>query len=300
MKYWILIILCLCCYACSEEDIEEVLDPQSVPAAPPLSGVVTSVPPRIASKLWDPFWTRAELIAAIADIEKGEPDWEDRINSHIRLIAKRDRKRLYYNRYINAGGVAIVGNASVADKFFLMAKDIVLRMTKKHPNIRKQLLPRDNFYLVLLRDFARYLEMPEYLWSPQIEFDSGSCQANYCWSIVSYWHTHPMEVFVHEFAHAIHKAINGNKYMRLNPALDPTFDGRLQLAYENALELGTWRGLYAEKNYREYWAEGVEAWFYDIGPDREFPTHQAFAARDPMLAELIEEWFHRDMFWGEY
>ena len=56
----------------------------------------------------------------------------------------------------------------------------------------------------------------------------------------------------------------------------------------------------AEKNKDEYWAEGVHTWFYDIGPDRQFPTYADFATHDPLLDELLDEWFAKDSFQGEY
>ena len=286
MKYWILIILCFCFYSCGDEGIEDVLQGLSAPSAPDVA--ITGVPPEIQSMVWARFGTREELIAELADIQQGDHNWQERIGWYIRVISKMDRKRVYYNRYVNAGGIAIVGNASVNDQYFLMAKDIVLRMTKKHPEIRKQLLPRHEFYLILLTATSYARELPEYLYHPYPSDNAGGCAGLLCWSTVGHGSEYvpPMSVFVHEFAHAIHLAINGNtRDSRLNPPLDMTFEGRLEQAYENALKLGTWAGLYAETNKKEYWAEGVQLWFYDIGPGRAFETHADFAARDPLLAE---------------
>ena len=301
MKYWILIILCFCFYGCGDEGLEDVLQGLPAPSAPDV--VITSVPPEIQSMVWDRFGSREELIAKLADIQQGDHNWQERIGWYLRVISKMDRKRLYYNRYINAGGIAVVGNETVNDQYFLMAKRIVLRMTKKHPEIRGQLLPRYKFYLVLLRERSNSWELPEYLYSPYTDTVAGRCAGLSCWGIVGYGYNNrqPMTVFVHEFAHAIHLAINGNMDdTRLNPPLDPTFDARLKHAYENALEHGIWSGLYAETDKEEYWAEGVHTWFYDIGPDRPFPTHADFAAHDSLLAELLEEWFAKDSFFRRY
>ena len=301
MKYWALIILCFCFYGCGDEGIQSTLQHLSAPSAPSVE--ITGVPPEIQSMMWDRFGPREQLIAELADIQQGDHNWQERIDWYLRVISKMDRKRIYYNRYINAGGIAIVGNAAVNDPYFRMAQEIVLRMTKKRPEIREQLLPQYNFYMVLLRERSNSWELPEYLYYPYTDPMAGRCPAIYCWGIVGYGYdnTKPMTVFVHEFAHAIDLAINGNtRDSRLNPPLDPTFDNRLAQAYENAIELGIWSGRYAERNEGEYWAEGVQLWFYDIGPDRPFPTHADFTARDPLLAKLIEEWFAKDSFWGEY
>ena len=64
-------------------------------------------------------------------------------------------------------------------------------------------------------------------------------------------------VMIHEWAHAIHR-------FGLN-TVDPTFDNRLQIAYDAAIEKGLWQGTYASSDRGEYWAEGTQAWFYPKG-----------------------------------
>jgi cyclophilin family peptidyl-prolyl cis-trans isomerase len=62
-------------------------------------------------------------------------------------------------------------------------------------------------------------------------------------------------ILIHEFAHAMHE-------MGLN-RVDPTFEGRLREAWQDAKEHGLWRGTYAITNPAEYWAEAVQSWFDD-------------------------------------
>ena len=57
------------------------------------------------------------------------------------------------------------------------------------------------------------------------------------------------------------------------------------------------KGLYADTNPQEYWAEGAVMWFYEIGPGRQFESYDAFFGRDRLLAELLDEWFPRVSFW---
>jgi peptidyl-prolyl cis-trans isomerase A (cyclophilin A) len=45
--------------------------------------------------------------------------------------------------------------------------------------------------------------------------------------------------------------------------VDPTFEGRLREAWQDAKEHGLWRGTYAITNPAEYWAEAVQSWFDD-------------------------------------
>ncbi|MDI9411277.1 MAG: hypothetical protein QM519_07060, partial [Bacteroidia bacterium] len=60
-------------------------------------------------------------------------------------------------------------------------------------------------------------------------------------------------IFIHEFAHAIHE-------MGLS-SVDPTFDRRLEAAYDAAMKKGLWQGAYARENRMEYWAEATQSFF---------------------------------------
>ena len=94
---------------------------------------------------------------------------------------------------------------------------------------------------------------------------------------------------LHEFAHAIHR-------FGLN-TVDPTFNNRLQIVYDTAMEKGLWQGTYASTDRGEYWAEATQAWFYPTGWhsfDNYGNTRQALKAYDPgltaLLAEVYSEW----------
>ena len=89
---------------------------------------------------------------------------------------------------------------------------------------------------------------------------------------------------IHGFAHAIH--LSG-----LN-TIDPTFDSRLKIAYDAAMEKGLWQGTYASSNRREYWAEGTQGWFHPKGGSSFHNygnTRQALKAYDPDLTALLTE-----------
>ena len=60
-------------------------------------------------------------------------------------------------------------------------------------------------------------------------------------------------ILIHEFGHTVHEIGLAR--------VDPTFDGRLQKSFEAAMAAGKWKGTYAATNAKEYWAEGVQAWF---------------------------------------
>ena len=91
-------------------------------------------------------------------------------------------------------------------------------------------------------------------------------------------------VLIHEVAHAIHR-------FGLN-TVDPTFNNRLQIAYDAAMEKGLWQGTYASSDRGEYWAEGTQAWFYPKGGGSFYNygnTRQALKEYDPGLAALLAE-----------
>jgi VHL beta domain len=94
-------------------------------------------------------------------------------------------------------------------------------------------------------------------------------------------------ILLHEFAHAVHE-------MGLH-TVDPTFDARLQQAYDSARAEGLWKGTYAMENRMEYLAEGAQSWFdTNRSNDREhgpIDTREKLKAYDPRFAVLLTEIF---------
>ena len=94
-------------------------------------------------------------------------------------------------------------------------------------------------------------------------------------------------IFVHEFAHAIH----GTGLNRV----DPTFDSRLRAAFDDAKSKNRWAHTYAGTNRSEYWAEGVQCWFDDNAPPDALHNHvrtrKQLIEYDPGLAALCKDVF---------
>jgi hypothetical protein len=101
-----------------------------------------------------------------------------------------------------------------------------------------------------------------------------------------YWGEH---IFVHEFAHAI---MSGG--IR---DVDPGMLAEIRAAYDSAMSAGKYvhvdgRKHYATTNANEYWAEGVQWWFFSnygecFAGNVKVETPDEFAAYDPALNELI-------------
>ena len=241
--------------------------------------------------------------------------------------------REYYTKYLDAGGVAIIGHDEVDDAHFYNAREVILTMTSKRPELRERLTP-DYKHRVCCATAAPKLpsRFRMVLWeadTPRIPehpsvgpVNAGTCGV-VCDAIVSsytkrLWSDY--SVVVHEFAHAIHFAINdfdGSFALNDFPVpdgvdkLDPMFQSRLEAAYAvakaNAVDeihppLGKYSlGEYAMKNVNEYWAVGVAYWFehlskvwpegFDPELEGRLHYHDAFLAKDPLLYALLDEWF---------
>ena len=294
-----LLVICFCGYGCSDENIQATLLSVSTPSA---VDDITGVPPEIQELLWD---NREELVEELSSAEQDEtqPEWLAEALKH--RLCESEQQRLYYTKYIDAGGIAIMGNSEVTDQEFLIARDILLRMTAKHPELRQLLSPANGYRAILVALSALVLDVPEFTCKGEtsdisrggfffsisrIGVDPLFIEVGYPIEEADYWN-----VLVHEFAHSIHYRLKTTS-SRIKALGDPTFDNRLEKAYQRAVELGTWKGRYAATNHKEYWAEGVRMWYYGIGVGREFKRHEDFAARDPRLAELLSEWFHEAPF----
>lgn len=179
----------------------------------------------------------------------------------------------YYTKYIDAEGIAIVGSDWVRDEQFYAAREIVLLMTSKRPELREPLSLKTGFRIILLSadeppdsEFELSIDgvtIPEEPTKQQLFL--GWYTEDY--AVATVWWKHQLKpdpdkiemtqgVLIHEVAHAIHlKALH---------KLDPTFNGRLLVAYEYAFENPDSSvesaGSFGLKNHAEYWAEQVKDW----------------------------------------
>ena len=157
MKYWLLIILCFCFYGCGDEAIEDVLQGLSVPSAPDVA--ITGVPPEIQELLWDNPEQLKERFAAVQQDDTQPDSLEDAIRF---WLCRAKQQRLYYTKYIDAGGIAIIGNSNVTDQEFRVAREIVLRMTAKRPELRKLMSPITRFRVILIPYEESSIKNPDF------------------------------------------------------------------------------------------------------------------------------------------
>ena len=220
----------------------------------------------------------------------------------------------YYNRYIDAGGVAIVGNEVTPDEYFVITKNIFLLMTSKYPVLRERLSSR--YYNIITK--SSLLTVPEMFDQGQLFWvgtlgetvatdEDGIPIGRYGWTVSSVKHSVGLSfvfsVFTHEVAHLLEDEIGRH--------IDPDFlyfsphgagwQGKLYKAYKNAEEKRLWRDDVLRGSAGEYWAELTVIWFFRIGNNSiydYFQTVEEFVEHDPLGAALIMEYFPNISFFG--
>ena len=294
--FMVFLLAMICLWGCGDEGIESTL--QEIGAAPSAQIEITGVPSDIQEQLWG---NREELVAELSEALQGGKEREGEAFRLLERICALNEAKKHYTKYIDADGIAIMGDRHVNDRHFYAAREMVLLITSERPELRETLsVSRDGFRMILYASEWSLASLPEVkssfyptLPGSGIAFcGSGAITPLKRFCVAPAWF-HPVKtdeitglrVFVHEFAHGIHHAIN--------TYLDPTFQDRLEAAYTVALETGGYWGhdTYGLTNVYEYWAEGVTDWFYDVA-NPEIPFYRAkFLEKDPHLYALLDDFF---------
>ena len=302
-RLFICVVLFLCICGCGDEI---VVSRQALEIVSPSDAIVTAPPDavweglKISTERTLATWKRLYPLE-VEDFVGGLTPAQ--LENHERFKRNLERKmdgvpldefdllalqKAFYTKYIDAGGIAILANATVEDTHLIEARRVVLTMTAKRPALRDHLLVQHGFYMVLLGRGTLYEDVPEstqegpiYTFGCSMSAVPGVLKNGYCYATVGHITSRAyLYAFAHEFAHALESEME---------RLRPGFQDRVKQAYENAEALGIWPLEVTRGWWREYWAEGVELWFYEIGPSRQSETYAEFAAREPVLAELMGE-----------
>ena len=216
----------------------------------------------------------------------------------------------FYKKYTDALGIPVIASDNVPDAALLVARDIVNTMLAARPDLRKALIAR-KWRTGVIAEVEMTMDIPEYarMKRPGAPRDEPVTQADRDYHAnrsrglggnpttgaeenllgypgTRYWGEH---IFVHEFAHAI---MGGG--IR---DVDPAMHAEIRAAYDAAMAAGKYvhpdgRKHYATTNAGEYWAEGVQWWFFSnygecFAGGVKVETPEEFAAYDPKLNELI-------------
>lgn len=211
----------------------------------------------------------------------------------------------FYEKYCDANGIPVLSSSIVPDEAIQLVRFQALEMLKNRPLVAAAMISRDT-RIAIMAVTEVTTDIPEhsdlYTAFPGTDWDirarglgatparpaSSAAEENVLCDVNDVYAGE--NIFIHEFAHTI--AIMGIQ------DVDPTFDGRLQAAYDAAIGSGLWVNTYAATNKEEYWAEGVQAW-YNANLERDPPdgvhnainTRTELATYDPGLYQLFLEFF---------
>ena len=199
----------------------------------------------------------------------------------------------FYQKYLDAGGLPVLGSTNVSDYAMLEARWILLHMLSH----RQEILPvmaTNRARLVVMAHNEYTTDVPEQAnRAPKVFWDRrarglggriASCGEENLLNFPGDPYS-TENILVHEFAHAVL-----NVGMR---ALDPEFKDRVRAAYRKAVDAGLWKKTYAATDVEEYWAEGSQSWFENNRESDAQHNHVNTRAElkeyDPELASLCAE-----------
>ena len=201
----------------------------------------------------------------------------------------------FYQKYLDAGGLPVLGSTNVSDYAMLEARWILLHMLSH----RQEILPvmATNRGRLVVMAYSEYTtdvpeqakRAPKVFWDRRARGLGGriaSCGEENLLSFPGDPYS-TESILVHEFAHAV---LNVGML-----ALDPGFKDRVRAAYRKAMDAGLWKETYAATNVEEYWAEGSQSWFDDNresdAQHNHVNTRVELKEYDPELASLCAEVF---------
>ena len=206
----------------------------------------------------------------------------------------------FYQQWIDVEGLPVVASEKVNPYALKEAAWLIRQMIGHRPEVLQVLvLPKMRFtvigYTELLTDIPEYHDQgPDFLTYRYRGIGGSGLSGRPAVSSSEENVLHypginsSYNILIHEFAHVVHKF--GLK------VVDPTFDSRLEIAYNTAMKKELWQGTYASSDRGEYWAEGTRFWFNpeDTSDEKShnrnhINTRIELKNYDPPLAALLTE-----------
>ena len=190
----------------------------------------------------------------------------------------------FYQQWIDVKGLPVVASAKVNPYALKEAAWLLHRMIGHRPDVLQAIAQSGGRVIVtgyteMLTDIPEYSHLhPAFYWDRRrrglgeenlLDYPGDTAPTGY--------------QLIHGFAHTVH--LIGLKIV------DPTFDNRLNIAYEAAMAQRLWQGTYSATNREEYWAQGV-SWYLlneNQRQDNTINTRTELKSYDPALAALITE-----------
>lgn len=224
------------------------------------------------------------------------------ITSPPKALVERLKLSSFYQKCLLVNGLPILGSGKVSDYALKETKWLIERMLAGRADIVKA-MKEQRLRVVVMAYNERTTEVPEHsdltpanYWDRRArglgatpERPAISCAEENLLGFPGDPYRGE-NIFVHEFAHAIH--IMGLAKM------DAKFEPALEKCFERAKSQGLWQGTYAQTNKEEYWAEGVQSWFdcnAKVNADHNgVNTREKLTEYDPELANLIASTFRKN------
>jgi len=214
----------------------------------------------------------------------------------------------FYRRYVDQGGIPIVGSDKVPGAAFAQTYYLVANMLRRRPCLRRAIV-ESGIRVGLIARRERSTLMPEYrdlnAAFPGTDWDkrgrgygatlmrpltSGAVENVLGDESGDRWRGEL--ILLHEFAHTIFefgvRAQSDGKQKELE----------LERLHKRAIAAGRWKRTYAAAAASEYWAEGVQSFFDDnkeaMPPDgvhNHVNTREELASYDPGLAAFVATFF---------
>ena len=322
VSFILLLCLCLCAFVCGDGLL-------TVP--PDTQDVVTDLTPEVWEKVR--YVREYDLFQHLTGpahhywLLEGSPDYDPEkdkafhVAEETKIAEIKEMEEAFFNRYIDADGVSIIGNEKTHDKYFVAARDIFLMMTSKVPRLREPL--RDHFYLCIvggLEEDYRLVTMENNHWEViSRKGDSFMTQAfpSWRWHIVNVLGSRfsarnfcvkgPMSYFAgttssglrkmrgwcvsgifveFPFKTYVHEIAHGLE--TIQHEIDPTFKERRLKAHKNSDENDLWG---YPTNTNEWWAAVTSYWFFNVNPA--FTTLKNVPLYGPRFASY-EDWAEYD------
>jgi hypothetical protein len=203
----------------------------------------------------------------------------------------------FYAKRVVYRGIAIKAHASVEDRALLGARDKVARMLRSLPHVRENLAAAGAELHVIGAGQATS-DLPENRHMKGRPFDGrltidertrgiggllASCGEENLLKLAHDRYT-GRDICTHEFAHAIYAV-----------GMDDATRQAVAARYASARQQGLWRGLFAETNADEFFAE-LTMWYFGSQGDpgrlaRVEPGAAWLAAHDPQSYELLDRFY---------
>ena len=226
-------------------------------------------------------------VSAAQSDDRNAPLIADYVKTAVKTVPASLALDPFYAKHVDALGIAVVSSKKAPDSALLVARDIIIHMLAKRPDLREAMIKEAMRVIVMARSESTTdlpeqrdwkkptLDDPRLTLDEKIHYDDliGKLTDKQYWdrrargmggnptscaeeNLLGFPGTryYGENILVHEFAHGI---------MDIGiRSADQELLKEIRSAYKQAMSKGLWKGHYAATNANEYWAEGTQTWFW--------------------------------------